>query len=128
MKALIAALVLLSAPAMAKDIPTKCKPYDGPKGARTTLMKEGDRWTKMTPSQFQFMRGIYVGSPSTPEGLPLGDGAALITKDGAKGGLVAFTDHKNVCDMLPLPQQVIDLLMKVGAGETVSEGDDAPSL
>ena len=31
----------------------------------------------LTPGQFHFSEGLYVGSPTTPEGLPPGDGALL---------------------------------------------------
>ena len=32
-------------------------------------------FTALTPGQFHFVEGVYVGSPTTPDGLPPGDGA-----------------------------------------------------
>jgi hypothetical protein len=54
-------------------------------------------FTALTPGQFHFVEGVYVGSPTTPEGLPLGDGAMLATHDGAKNGSIIWTHGPLAC-------------------------------
>ena len=48
-------------------------------------------FTALTPGQFHFVEGVYVGSPTTPDGLPPGDGAMLATHDGAANGVIIWT-------------------------------------
>jgi hypothetical protein len=42
---------------------------------KQVIEKYGGKWIELTASQLDFMRGIYVISPSTPRGLPYGDRA-----------------------------------------------------
>jgi len=35
----------------------------------------------LTSAEFHFLQGVYVLSPTTPDGLPPGDGALLLTRD-----------------------------------------------
>ena len=78
----------------------------------------------LTPGQFHFAAGIYVGNPSTPEGMPPGDGALLITHDGSKSGTLVWTRGRNGCSPMTLPEPMLKLLaaIKTGADETL--GDD----
>jgi hypothetical protein len=57
----------------ADKTPSPCKPL-------AKLWADFDaktHFTTLTPGQFHFVEGIYVGSPTTPDGLPPGDGALL---------------------------------------------------
>ena len=45
----------------------------------------------LTPAQFHFLQGVYVLSPTTPDGLPPGDGALLLTRDHGDEGLILWT-------------------------------------
>ena len=74
---IISALVLglnpgIRGTALAADkAPSPCKPL-------AKLWADFDaktHFTTLTPGQFHFVEGIYVGSPTTPDGLPPGDGA-----------------------------------------------------
>src|SRR5208337_3029473 len=42
---------------------------------------KGTAIAPLTPAQFHFLQGVYVLSPTTPDGLPPGDGALLLTRD-----------------------------------------------
>lgn len=57
---------------------------------------KGAKLTPMTPGQFHFAEGIYVGSPLTPHGLPPGDGGFLIEYSKGKGGVI-WTHGKQAC-------------------------------
>jgi hypothetical protein len=78
---------------------------------------QGVRFVELTPEQWQFLRGVYVMNPNTPSGLPLGDRAYLMTKEGQPGGLISFGDATNVCiPMMPVPQELIDLSLEIATG------------
>jgi hypothetical protein len=72
----------------------------------------------LTPAQFHFLQGVYVLSPTTPDGLPPGDGALLLTRDHGDEGLILWTLGPLVCDPMPAPKKLMDYLerVKTGAG------------
>ena len=112
------ALSLAVIPAYAADAP-KC----------TTLEKlqkeagENTTFTALTPAQYHFMQGMYVANPRTPEGLPPGDGALLLTLDNADVGMVVWTRGTLVCSPMPLskPKALMKMLGNLKAG---ADGDD----
>jgi peptidoglycan hydrolase-like protein with peptidoglycan-binding domain len=63
-------------------------------------------FTTLTPGQFHFVEGIYVGSPTTPDGLPPGDGALLATHDGAQNGIIFWTRGPLACRPLPISEKL----------------------
>ena len=77
----------------------------------------------LTPGQFHFAAGIYVGNPGTPEGMPPGDGAILITRDGSKDGTIVWTRGKNACAPIKVPEPIMKLLnaIKTGVGESADD-------
>jgi hypothetical protein len=79
-------------------------------------------FTTLTPGQFHFVEGIYVGSPTTPEGLPPGDGAQLATHDGAKNGIIIWTKGALACGPLPISEKLIKLIAGIKTGALDSEG------
>jgi hypothetical protein len=76
----------------------------------------GASWVVVTHDQWDFLRGVYVLNPDTLPGLPMGDGAALVTMKGEPGGVVFFIDGERACTPMRIPDAGIRLLMKVGEG------------
>ena len=83
------------------------------------------RFTTLTPGQFHFVEGVYVGSPTTPPGLPPGDGAMLATEKGAQKALLIWTRGDKGCDPLPIDIRLAELIpgIKTGPGETIEPSD-----
>jgi hypothetical protein len=82
------------------------------------------RFTALTPGQFHFVEGLYVGSPTTPEGLPPGDGALLVTHDRAKSGIVVWTRGPLACAPIPINQKLIKFIASIKTGVVDGEGDE----
>jgi hypothetical protein len=121
--------------------PPHCEPIVEMKAS----VKDKDvKFTILTPGQFHFISGVYVGSPITPPGgLPPGDGAILL--EGKKGAGVIWTRGNDACitqivvdiehrqaAYLPLPVGR-DLLLilkgiKSGKDETVAPDDSKDEL
>jgi hypothetical protein len=81
-------------------------------------------WTQLSPGQFHFVEGVYVGSPSTPEGLPPGDGAMLAQHDGDKDGVIIWTRGPLACAPLPVPEKLIKLMGAIKTGALDDNGDE----
>jgi hypothetical protein len=81
--------------------------------------------TALTRAQFHFLQGMYVAMPTTPEGLPPGDGALILTRDDSDEGIIIWTRGILACE--PLPVGRVDKLRKI-LGEVkagaVADGDD----
>lgn len=84
----------------------------------------------LSPAQFHFLQGMYVASPTTPEGLPPGDGAVLLVHDKKDKDdksdeiIVMWTRGPLVCSPLPIRQasKLMKMLAEVKAGAT-GDGD-----
>jgi hypothetical protein len=74
----------------------------------------------LTPAQFHFLQGVYVLSPATPDGLPPGDGALLLTHDHGNEGLILWTLGPLVCEPMPAPKKLLEYLAQVKSG---ADGD-----
>jgi hypothetical protein len=87
-------------------------------GKKTTI-------TALSPSQFHFLQGMYVAMPTTPEGLPPGDGAVILTRDDSDEGIIVWTRGILACEPLPVGHVVklMKILAEVKAG-AVADGDD----
>jgi hypothetical protein len=81
-------------------------------------------WQVLTPGQFHFSQGVYVGSPLTPEGLPPGDGALLLRHEGDEGALIIWTRDALACDPLPMPEKFIKLLAGIKTGAVDGDGSE----
>ncbi len=81
-------------------------------------------FTALSTGQFHFVEGVYVGSPSTPEGLPPGDGALLATHDGDKNGVIVWTRGTLACGPLPIPEKLIKLIDAVKTGALDENGEE----
>ncbi|MGB7974760.1 MAG: hypothetical protein WCF81_10525 [Roseiarcus sp.] len=80
-------------------------------------------FTTLTPGQFHFVEGIYVGSPTTPDGLPPGDGALLATHDGVQNGIILWTRGPLACGPLPISKIFIKLIADIKTGALDAEGN-----
>lgn len=81
-------------------------------------------FTTLTPGQFHFVEGIYVGSPTTPDGLPPGDGALLVTHDGAKNGIIIWTRGPLACAPIPINEKLMNLIAGIRTGVLDAEGNE----
>jgi hypothetical protein len=81
-------------------------------------------WTTLSLGQFHFVEGVYVGSPSTPEGLPPGDGALLAQHDGERDGVIVWTRGPLACMPLPIPEKLIKIISSIKTGALDDEGDE----
>jgi hypothetical protein len=81
-------------------------------------------FTALTPGQFHFTEGLYVGSPTTPDGLPPGDGALLATHDGAKNGIIIWTRGPLACAPIPINEKLIKLIASIKTGTLDGRGDE----
>jgi hypothetical protein len=81
-------------------------------------------WTALSPGQFHFIEGVYVGSPSTPEGLPPGDGALLAQHDSEKDGVIVWTRGPLACMPLPIPEKLIKIISSIKTGALDDDGNE----
>ena len=119
---LLAAALLASipAPALADGARPGCK-------ALAAIKKDmGDkiRWSALTPGQFHFAQGAYVLAPMTPPGLPHGDKAVLVQKEGEKDGVIFFIAGPLACAALPAPEILIKMMGAIKTGALDGEGDE----
>ena len=89
--------------------------------------KNAGRRTSVIPmsrAQFHFLQGLYVGLPSTPDGLPPGDGALVIKSDSDDTGMILWTRGPLACDPIALPKagKLLKYLADVKAG--MGDGSD----
>jgi len=112
-------LALMGTPALAADGP-HCMSLEK---AQKTLGKD-TAVVALSPAQFHFLQGMYVALPTTPDGLPPGDGALLLTKDKADEGVILWTRGVLACEPTPIRQtgKLMRMLADVKAGAT-GEGD-----
>jgi hypothetical protein len=82
---------------------------------KTALTKKHDKWTDLTPSQWQFLRGVYAVNPATPPGLPSGDAAAMVQFAGIDGAMVFFIDAGQMCEAMPIPTALVLIVNDVGS-------------
>jgi hypothetical protein len=103
-----------------RNHPSPCKPLD-------KLRAEFDsktHLTTLTPGQFHFVEGIYVGSPTTPDGLPPGDSALLATHDGIKNGVIIWTRGPLACAPIPVSEKLINLITGIKTGALDGTGNE----
>jgi hypothetical protein len=78
----------------------------------------------LTPGQFHFVEGVYVGSPTTPDGLPPGDGAMLAIGDGATNGVIIWTRGPLACGPIQISGKLIKLIAAIKTGALDGEGNE----
>jgi hypothetical protein len=108
--------LLLAFPALASE----CTDSDG---LKSIAEARGHTWTVVTMEQWEFLRGVSAGAPGMPDGLPIGDSAALVADKGMAGGYVIFLDGKLACfPIMPLDKGFIEMILSVGRGDVTHSG------
>jgi hypothetical protein len=80
-------------------------------------------WRATSATQEAFLDGIFAMNPMTHAGLPNGDKAFIVTRDGAEISVIIWTDalEKFSCDVMPgMPKRLVEMVDKIKAGA----GDD----
>jgi hypothetical protein len=88
------------------------------------LLANGAHFTPVTPGQFHFLQGLYVALPDTPPGLPPGNGALLVQRDGEPASLLLWTRGNLACAPLGLPATVVKMLRNIKSGALDEDGDE----
>jgi hypothetical protein len=81
-------------------------------------------FSALTPEQFHFVEGLYVGSPSTPDGLPPGDAALLVTHDGIKNGVIIWTRGPLACAPISINEKLVKLIIGIRTGALDGEAEE----
>jgi hypothetical protein len=124
---LYAVLIALASPALADeaaprpDSPVssdiKCYPLAD---IRRFVDGAGGALVQLTPEQFQFARGLFVGAPPVSTALPPGDRALMGVVNDRVG--ILFIDGDKACDGGVLPPTLRQMLLDVGAGKVNHDG------
>jgi hypothetical protein len=81
----------------------------------------GADFVSLTGDQWQFLRGMFIESPDTPESLPPGDRAMISMRPDGSASVV-FVDGDLACAPIRLGKPGVDALMAVGRGDIVHAG------
>lgn len=77
---------------------------------------------ELSPSQFEFVRGLYVAIPPVSHKLPVGDHAILAVAGDSQ--MVALVDSDGQsCSRMQIANFILDEIMAVGRGDVVHVGD-----
>lgn len=95
---------------------------DGPECVPVAEIGSVSRLTKLTPSQFQFVRALYIAIPPVSKQLPPGDSAVVATADG-KAMIALVTQGRVACARFLAPDFILTMLAQVGKGETGAAGE-----
>jgi hypothetical protein len=87
-------------------------------------LKDGVTMTPLTPGQFNFLRGFYMGVPPTLQGTLPGTGAFLFEHKGDKGGVIVWTLGSLACQPTPVPPQFIDAMKGSKTGALDADGNE----
>ena len=90
------------------------------------LGKNG-KFIEATPGQFHFLQGFYVANPSTPSGLPPGNGAMLYVAKDDSGDILWLSSGNLVCSVLPVPAsmgKLMSYLESVHTGKMSTTGEE----
>ena len=106
-------------PAYADDNLWSCHPLAETQASVTS--RGGVTFVRLTDEQWNFLRGVYVTMPDTPESLPPGDRAMMSTlPDG--GAVVSFVDGDQSCVVVRMTPELTQIVMSVGLGEVIHGG------
>lgn len=87
-------------------------------------LPDGATLTALTPGQWNFLRGFYLGAPPTMQGKIPGTGAALLERKGAKGGMIVWTLNTLACRPFPVPAEFIAALKGSKTGPLDEDGNE----
>jgi hypothetical protein len=117
--AIVFAIAVFTSTAHAEDARPRCALASRLHSRVDALSGE---WKELSPAQWQFMRGVYVMSPLTLPGLPMGDKVVLATTPGS-GAVLFFIDGDQACTPIPAPDELLLLLHDVGEGKIPHDED-----
>jgi hypothetical protein len=89
-----------------------------------TETASGAHFIVLSTGQFHFSEGLWVGSPTTPDGLPPGDGAVLVSHDGTPGAMLVWTRGSLACSPIVVPDKLIKIIQGIKTGTIDSNGDE----
>ena len=87
-------------------------------------LADGTTLTALTPGQWNFLRGFYLGAPPTLQGTIPGSGAMLLERKGAKDGVIVWTRGKLACQPFPVPAAFVDALKGSKTGPLAADGTE----
>jgi hypothetical protein len=111
-------LSLVAVPAIAAD-----KTCSSLAKVRSEL-KDGVTMTGLTPGQFNFLRGFYMGVPPTLQGKIPGTGAVLFEHKGDKGGVIVWTLGSLACHPTPVPPEFNAAMKSSATGTLDADGNE----
>ena len=144
-RSLLMSVVLLGfmgLPVMAQEHPPQQRKAPPPQCLALEKLKSSfDATTKvtvLTPGQFHFVQGMYVGAPFTTPGLPPGDGALMVDAGGHAGivwtrgkqgciTFLTFDEHHAGYTPMPVDAKVVAGI-KTGKDETAPVEDTSKDL
>lgn len=88
---------------------------DAPECVPVSEFKAVSTVTELTPSQFQFVRALYVALPPVSRKLPPGDHAVMAIA--GKTVMVALVDGVQACARFLAPDFIQSMLTEVGQGQ-----------
>lgn len=115
----VAFLVLLwgGSSAMADGPDYRCSPLVGLKDAAKAA---GRSWIQLTNEQWEFVRAVAALAPATPEGLPPGDSAAMVSEPNGDAAIF-FIDEDKACEGIEVFSKFAKVILDVGAGKIVHQ-------
>lgn len=81
----------------------------------------GAPFVTLTADQWQFLRGVFVMAPDTPNALPPGNSAEMSLRPDGSASIV-YVDGDTACAPMRLGKDGVDLLMQVGRGDITHSG------
>jgi hypothetical protein len=84
---------------------------------RTAVNGQDGKPIEITPSQWQFLRGVYAMNPEAPSGLPYGDNVVLAQDSNDSGGQLFFIDGDKPCAPMHAPPALLSLMERVTMGD-----------
>ena len=123
------ALALIAVAALADEPLSRCRPsvdirkiLESGRSAAAGTDRDAPPWVTLTSEQRAFLMGVWAMNPETPAGLPYGDKAVVVAERHGGGALIFFIDGELACDGFAIPDELVEMLRHVGAGDVYHEG------
>ena len=119
----VAIAAVFVAPQLARADDSVFEPWLGHDSAKCLSiepLKAIAKVVELAPSQFDFVRGLYVASPPVSHELPPGDHAVLATAGAAI--MVALVDGDQSCARMQIADFILAELMAIGRGDVTHAG------
>ena len=123
------ALALIAVSALADEPRGRCRPaadirkiIESGRAAVGGADDDAAPWVTLTSEQRAFLMGVWTMNPETPAGLPYGDKAVIVAQRQGAGAVIFFIDGELACDGFTIPDELVQMLRHVGAGDVYHEG------